>query len=33
MSETYDDGFLRAVLGRTRRVAVVGVSLNPVRPS
>ena len=33
MSETYSDEFLRTVLGRTRRIAVVGVSMNPVRPS
>ena len=33
MSETYSDSFLREILGRTRRVAVVGVSMNPVRPS
>ena len=29
----YDDKFLRDVLKRTRRVAAVGVSLNPVRAS
>ena len=33
MSETYSDAFLKDVLKRTRRVAVVGVSMNPVRPS
>lgn len=33
MSETYTDQFLRDVLGRTRRIAIVGVSMNPVRPS
>ena len=33
MSETYSDDFLRQVLKRTRRIAVVGVSMNPVRPS
>lgn len=33
MSETYTDDFLREVLSRTRRIAVVGVSPNPVRPS
>ncbi|MBE0453495.1 CoA-binding protein [Roseovarius autotrophicus] len=33
MSETYSDSFLRDILTRTRRVAVVGVSMNPVRPS
>jgi predicted CoA-binding protein len=29
----YSDALLRDVLTRTRRIAVVGVSLNPVRPS
>lgn len=29
----YSDAFLKEVLTRTRRIAVVGVSLNPVRPS
>ena len=29
----YSDAFLKDVLTRTRRIAVVGVSLNPVRPS
>ncbi|MFD3191958.1 CoA-binding protein [Sedimentitalea sp. HM32M-2] len=29
----YSDDFLRQVLSRTRTVAVVGVSMNPVRPS
>ncbi len=29
----YSDDFLRKVLKRTKTVAVVGVSLNPVRPS
>jgi len=29
----YSDTFLKEVLTRTRRIAVVGVSLNPVRPS
>lgn len=29
----YTDAFLKNVLTRTRRIAVVGVSLNPVRPS
>lgn len=29
----YSDDHLRNVLKRTRRIAVVGVSLNPVRPS
>ena len=33
MSETYSDSHLREILTRTRRVAVVGVSMNPVRPS
>lgn len=33
MSEQYSDDFLKTILKRTRRVAVVGVSLNPVRPS
>ncbi len=33
MSETYSDAFLKDILKRTRRVAVVGVSMNPVRPS
>ncbi len=30
---TYSDPLLRDVLTRTRRIAVVGVSMNPVRPS
>ena len=30
---TYDDTFLKSVLQRTRVIAVVGVSMNPVRPS
>jgi len=30
---TYSDALLKDVLTRTKRVAVVGVSLNPVRPS
>ncbi len=30
---TYSDDALRLILTRTRRIAVVGVSLNPVRPS
>ncbi|MEM9575963.1 MAG: CoA-binding protein [Pseudomonadota bacterium] len=29
----YSDDFLRGILTRTQRIAVVGVSLNPVRPS
>ena len=33
MSETYSDAFLRKILTRTKRIAVVGVSMNPVRPS
>lgn len=33
MSEHYSDDFLKTILKRTRRVAVVGVSMNPVRPS
>lgn len=30
---TYSDDLLKSILTRTRRVAVVGVSMNPVRPS
>ena len=30
---TYSDKLLKDVLTRTKRIAVVGVSLNPVRPS
>jgi len=30
---TYSDDFLKTLLKRTRRIAVLGVSLNPVRPS
>ncbi|MBW4707796.1 CoA-binding protein [Roseobacter sp. YSTF-M11] len=30
---TYADAFLKDVLTKTRRIAVVGVSMNPVRPS
>lgn len=33
MTESYTDEFLRTVLKRTQRIAVVGVSMNPVRPS
>src|SRR6056297_2604713 len=33
MTEHYSDAYLRGILQRTRRIAVVGVSLNPVRPS
>lgn len=29
----YPDALLKSVLGRTRKIAVVGVSMNPVRPS
>jgi predicted CoA-binding protein len=29
----YEDSFLKGILTRTRRIAVVGVSANPVRPS
>ncbi len=30
---TYSDAFLRDILTRTKVVAIVGVSMNPVRPS
>lgn len=30
---TYSDAQLKEILTRTRRIAVVGVSMNPVRPS
>ena len=33
MEENYSDSHLRRILARTRRIAVVGVSLNQVRPS
>lgn len=33
MSEHYSDDYLKTILRRTKRIAVVGVSLNPVRPS
>lgn len=33
MTESYSDSHLRRILNRTRRIAVVGVSLNEVRPS
>lgn len=33
MSEQYTDDHLKTILQRTRRVAVVGVSMNTVRPS
>ena len=29
----YSDSFLKSILTRTQRIAVVGVSMNPVRPS
>lgn len=29
----YSDAFLKKILGRTKTIAVVGVSMNPVRPS
>ncbi|MEM9968811.1 MAG: CoA-binding protein [Pseudomonadota bacterium] len=29
----YSDAFLKNILTRTKRIAVVGVSMNPVRPS
>lgn len=29
----YTDNFLKSVLSRTQRIAIVGVSMNPVRPS
>ncbi len=29
----YTDTYLRTILARTRRIAIVGVSVNPVRPS
>ncbi len=31
--ENYSDNHLREILKRTRRIAVVGVSMNPIRPS
>jgi len=31
--EDYSDTHLRKILGRTKRMAMVGVSMNPVRPS
>jgi len=31
--ENYSDAHLREILARTKRIAVVGVSMNPVRPS
>lgn len=33
MTQTYSDDLLKDVLTRTKRIAVVGVSMNPVRPS
>lgn len=30
---TYSDAWLKTILTRTKRIAVVGVSMNPVRPS
>lgn len=33
MTESYSDSHLRDILTRTRRIAVVGVSMNEVRPS
>lgn len=33
MSEHYSDDHLKTILRRAKRIAVVGVSLNPVRPS
>ncbi|WP_299848387.1 CoA-binding protein [uncultured Roseovarius sp.] len=33
MSEEYSDAYLRKVLTRTKTIAVVGVSMNPIRPS
>jgi len=33
MNESYPDSHLRDILSRTRRIAVVGVSISPVRPS
>ena len=33
MSESYSDEHLREILSRTKRIAVVGVSMNEVRPS
>jgi predicted CoA-binding protein len=33
MTENYSDAFLKDILQRTKVVAVVGVSMNPVRPS
>ena len=33
MTQDYSDAFLRDILTRSRRIAVVGVSMNEVRPS
>ena len=33
MTEEYSDDYLRNILKRTKRIAVVGVSMNQVRPS
>lgn len=33
MTEEYSDKYIRGILTRTKRIAVVGVSMNPVRPS
>ncbi|MEM6578442.1 MAG: CoA-binding protein [Pseudomonadota bacterium] len=33
MTETYSDAFLRDILRRTRRIAIVGMSTNEIRPS
>lgn len=30
---SYDDAYLKKILSRTKTIAVVGVSMNPVRPS
>lgn len=33
MTEDYSDDYLKGILIRTRRIAIVGVSMNSVRPS
>ncbi len=33
MNEEYTDTYLRNILTRTKRVAIIGASMNPVRPS